>query len=141
MNTKTKSTLIIIATLLLGIAIGAISATTYTYHRVEQLHGMMEPGKFGAFVVDQVIQPTDEAQRDQLLTIVRTHGMEMHSSLMQFRSEMNAKMDSLLSDLKPILTDEQYKRFVDHLEQGRKHGPPPMRGKRKHWKKNMSGDQ
>lgn len=142
MKTKTKSTLIIIATLLLGMVLGAITATTYTYQRIERLHSMMEPGRFGPFVVDHIIQPVDDRQRDQLLMIVRTHGQEMHSSLITFRSEMDIRMDSLMAELKPVLTDEQYKRFIDHLETGkRRGGPPHMRGKHQHWKQDQAVEQ
>ncbi|MCB0263556.1 MAG: hypothetical protein KDH98_10415, partial [Calditrichaeota bacterium] len=62
MNTKTKSILAILTTLLIGIAIGAIASGTLRYRKMERIERMSPQERF-LKTMDEIIKP-DEQQRE-----------------------------------------------------------------------------
>jgi hypothetical protein len=125
MKTGTKTILIILITLIIGMIIGALVTGVFARHRVRRFRSMREPGHLVARI-ERIIGP-DESQREAVREILREHSeqfLEIHS---QFEGEMLALRDSLKKDLDPLLTDEQKAR----LERGPRHqGPFEGKGKR-----------
>ena len=142
MKTGTKTILIILITLIIGMIIGALVTGAFARHRVRRFMSMREPGHLSARI-ERIIGP-DESQREAVREILRKHSeqfLEIHS---EFEGEMLALRDSLKKDLEPILTDEQKARlergprhpgpFGDkgrrpgphHGGKGRRPGPPPL---------------
>jgi hypothetical protein len=122
MKMETKTVLIILITLIIGMIIGALITGAFARHRVQRFMTMGEPGHMVGFL-ERMIGP-DESQREAVRAVLQKHTeqfLELHS---QFEGEMLALRDSLKKDLDPILTDEQKVR----LERGPKH-PKPWRGK------------
>ena len=70
MNARTKSILIIVATLLLGIVIGALGAGTLFNQRVETLQALREDDGF-MFFLERVVEPVDEAQRQEIRVVLK----------------------------------------------------------------------
>ena len=109
MKMETKTVLIILGTLIIGMIIGALISGAFTRHRIGRFMSMREPGRLSAHV-ERIIDP-DESQRELVREILSKHAerfLEIHS---QFEGEMMALRDSLRKDLDPILTDEQKERL------------------------------
>ena len=134
MKIHTQSALIILATLILGILLGTVISTVFVHQRFQKVRSNLERGRFSEFMVDEVIQPIDEAQRELLLNIVEETSQKNEELILNFRTEMDAIMDSLYVKMKPLLTEEQYNRLVQQRikrERG-KPGPPfpPQHGRK-----------
>lgn len=123
MTERTRSATIIVATLVLGIVIGALGASAIISSRVDQFRRLRAPGGPRG-MVEEVIRPTDEGQRARVaaaldsmaarLDRLRTTTMEQHTTV----------MDALRAELQPILTAEQLQRFDNWREHDRGRGGP-----------------
>jgi uncharacterized membrane protein YfcA len=71
MNIKLKTTLIIIATLIIGIIFGALLSRAYLHHRIRRAFTMVNPNRFMIFF-EQNISPTPE-QSEQIRKIIQNH--------------------------------------------------------------------
>jgi hypothetical protein len=133
MKMETKTVLIVLGTLILGMIIGALISGAFARHRIRRFMSMGEPGRLEAHV-ERIIDP-DESKREAVREILRKHSerfLEIHS---QFEGEMLALRDSLRKDLDPILTDEQKERL--------ERAPKPLKHLRDHrpgqWKDRRPG--
>ncbi len=122
MKMGTKTVLVILITLIIGMVIGALITGAFTRHRIGRFMSMREPGRLGAHV-ERIIDP-DESQREAVRAILQRHSEQFLKLHSRFEGEMLALRDSLKKDLDPILTEEQKAR----LERGPRH-PGSFRGK------------
>jgi hypothetical protein len=124
MNTRTKSVVVIISTLVIGIAIGALGAAAIINSRLEQFRALrMRGGMMG--MVEQVIEPHDDAQRARVRGILERYN-GMLESLRQGTMERHERLlDSMRLELNDILTPDQRERFDDWLSHDRGPGGPP----------------
>lgn len=137
MKMETKTVLIVLGILIIGMIIGALITGAFARHRVGRFTSMREPGRLSARV-ERIIDP-DESQREAVREILRKHSERFQEIHSQFEGEMLALRDSLREDLDPILTDEQKERLErtprppkhirDHKPGSRKNrqrgAPPP----------------
>ena len=79
MNARTKSILIIIATLLIGIAIGALGTGTILNQRVETLQALREDDGF-MFFIERVVEPVDEAQQQEIRAVLKEAAQKRRQS-------------------------------------------------------------
>ncbi len=124
MKMGTKTILVILITLIIGMIIGVLISGAFARHRSGRFMSMREPGRLGAHV-ERIIDP-DESQREAVRAILQRHSEQFLKIHSRFEGEMLALRDSLKKDLDPILTEEQKAR----LERGPRH-PGPFRGKGK----------
>lgn len=122
LKANTKSFIIILVTLLLGIAIGFEINEILLKKKFEKFRDIRKPkGFIGMF--EEIIQPDNE-QKPKIESILMNFHKKTESIMSGARSEMNLELDSLRMELVPILNKEQLKRFDD--EAGRmKKGIPP----------------
>ncbi len=109
MKMETKTVLIILITLIIGMIIGALITGAFARHHIGRFMSMRKPERLGAHV-ERIIDP-DESQREAVRAVLQRHSeqfLELHS---QFEGKMLALRDSLKKDLDPILTEEQKKRL------------------------------
>jgi hypothetical protein len=124
MSIHGKSALIIMCTLLIGIAIGMFLVGPVAHRRLRPDPRWRGPEAF-APILERVVNPTPD-QREAVRAVLEKHAdriAEMHTD---YRSEMTAVMDSLRKDLDPILTDEQKAR----LDERHDHFRDFMKGRR-----------
>jgi hypothetical protein len=114
MSVKVKTVLIIIITLIIGIALGAMLNRALLRHKIHRAFSMHKPDRF-AYFMEEMIQPEPE-QKEQLRAILEKHSDRMEEMRKNFFSEMQAERESFLKELETILTPEQIKRL--------KKGPP-----------------
>ena len=130
MNVKVKTALIIIITLIIGIALGAMLNRALLRHRIHKAFAVHKPDRL-VYFMEEMIQPEPE-QREQLRAILEKHSDKMEEMRQNFFTEMQAERESFLKDLETVLTPDQMERL--------KKGPPgifpgrrPFRDRRGPW--------
>jgi Spy/CpxP family protein refolding chaperone len=118
MKTKTKTTLIILGTFVIGIIIGALASGTWRQKREHRFERMMPHQRF-LRVMERIIQPTDE-QREAIDQILKKRSEQISAIQEEHESEVQAILDSLRSDLASVLTEEQRARLEKRLAKGDK---------------------
>jgi hypothetical protein len=127
---RTKSVLILSATLLIGIVLGGVISGAIVNRRLQHLTELRRPGGF-AFFLEHAIQPEDEEQAAAIQAVLERMGPRFHEILERSHSEMEALRDSVHAELDPILTEEQKERLEarTHMRPGFMR-PPGFRGPR-----------
>lgn len=114
MNTKTKSILVIIGALLIGIIIGAMGSTMVRRNLFEdRIARFRTPEGFTQRLIE-VIQP-DPEQREAINDILKKN----HQKMLEFGKEGMERIknhaDSLLKELEPVLRPDQLERLKKRL--------------------------
>ena len=103
MNTKTKSTLVLIGVLLIGIIVGALGSSLIRKNLWnDRISRFRSPQGFTERLLN-IIQP-DADQKAQVEQILLLHHQKMELITERSHSLIKAHADSLLIDLKPIQT-------------------------------------
>ena len=126
MKTNTKTVLIIVATLLIGILIGALGSGFMVHRVARRMADMRHREMFVERMVD-VIDPAAD-QEAEVRDILTRHAEQFAAISDSFHRETSALFDSLRSELDPILTDEQKARLEERGRRVRrlmKHVGPP----------------
>jgi hypothetical protein len=106
MSIKTKSALILAATLLLGMVLGGLVNARMVDSRVEQIgHLRTDRGFVRHF--DTAIEPVDDEQEARIREILDRNAARMTDHMRRSRAEARAIMGSMREELSLILTDEQ----------------------------------
>ena len=120
MNQKVKIISVLLATLILGgllgaLINGALMKKSFRKHRDPQ-------GVFQRMIDRLDLEPT---QRDSVLSIFEKHHADIRQIRTQFKSDMFASRDSLMNELKPILSPEQISKLEKLVKRHgkRRHGP------------------
>jgi hypothetical protein len=127
-NNKIKSLLILIITLVIGIAIGfEISEISIKKH-FEKMDSFRKPEGF-IKIFDGIIKPdnTQKAEVDSILYVYHERIEKITHSGMDSVSKM---MDSMNVELKTKLNNEQAARLDEDLQRMKKNPPPPPPGKK-----------
>ncbi|MBN1407709.1 MAG: hypothetical protein JW956_07970 [Calditrichaceae bacterium] len=131
MEVKTKSYLMITATLILGIIIGIVGSGMFRNYvfekRMEKFRSRL------GFIehMEKIIQP-EPSQKDILREKLVSQQQQFTELSMQFRAKMDSLNNEFKKDLDNILTDEQqerldksFERFKSRYGDKQKHYPPP----------------
>jgi hypothetical protein len=135
MNLKVKSSLIIIVTLIIGMALGIILSRSIFRppKMIDRIAELRSPEGFMERF-ERIINPS-ESQKDKIREILNTHFERVHNQSLKFRDQFAELNDSLRIELEPILNDEQKERLDKMTERFREHdrdgfGPRPPHPKR-----------
>jgi len=109
MKIETKTYVIIVLTLVIGMIIGALITGAIVRHRIRRFMSLGHPDHLTARI-ERIIEPT-EAQRDTVHQILMDHARKFDQIHGRFESQLLALKDSLKKDLDPILTEEQKERL------------------------------
>lgn len=116
MTTKTKTTSIILSTLIIGMAIGALISGTLRHEREQRFERMPPNERFFLFM-ERIIRPTEQ-QREEYDRIIAKRSEQISKLHQEHENEMFALYDSMRTELQSILTEEQRSRFEAHLAKG-----------------------
>ncbi len=133
MNVQLKSAIIILATLFLGVAIGAMAMKQLYKPGKPQFADFRERDAF-MHLHEGIIQPNSEAQRDSIHQVLTLFLPKFRKLTEQHRSEIRALVDSMQSQLEPLLSKEQIQRLKErrnNMPSGP--GAPPPMGARGPW--------
>ncbi len=105
MTTRTKMTLVIVATLVIGMFLGAAGSGMLARHVFGIPPGPPSEGRI-RMILDRVVDPTEE-QRAQLDVILDKYSGRLDSMMTEHMVSSRTLMDSLRAEIDPILTEEQ----------------------------------
>jgi len=124
MKLTTKTTMLLIGVLIIGIVIGSVAVSSYLRFRHERKFAEFRRGEGFISEMEQIIDPRPE-QKDQIHSILVKHSEWIQKfSDEQFRIFV-ASLDTLNQELSEVLTPEQMKRFEQRMEQIRNRPPKP----------------
>ena len=142
---RSRSVLVIIATLIIGFAIGFLTNAHLTRKKIQSFVKMGTSTGFKNRIY-HIMRP-DPAQRKAIDPILEKYSVEIHESVARSRSEIRDIHIEMMKELKPYLTDEQitrmentFKRFEGSWKGNPHRKPPPHRMKRPAHKRPPSGN-
>ncbi|MBD3387103.1 hypothetical protein GF407_19520 [candidate division KSB1 bacterium] len=128
MKIETKTSFILLVTLLIGIAIGFLFNRVLDRKKVDQFRDLHESrGFFHLF--ERILDPTP-AQQDTMQQILDGYFARFRDLRRHQTMELRALVDSLEADLMPVLTEEQKKRLLEKRQLFKdrpRRFPPPGR--------------
>lgn len=134
-NVNVKSALIIITTLIIGIAIGFELSEISIKKKLEKMDQFRGPLGF-VQVFEDIINP-DSSQKDKVGTILLRYHDKIDKVTKSGMIEVSAKLDSMAVELKQVLNSEQIARLNDEMQRMKRmpmppkiNGRPPMDGER-----------
>ena len=125
---KTKSILIIIATLIIGFVIGFLTNGRLTKSRIQSFVKMGTSDGFKARLY-HVIRP-DDLQRAEIDPILEKYAGKIHESVVKSREDMSSIGDEMMEELEPFLNDDQIfrmKKAHERMGRGWQDGRPGRR--------------
>ncbi len=125
MSARFKSTLILLATLLLGMLIGALLNARFADQRIERLSSLRTSEGFVQYV-DRSIDYEDEAQRAAVLDVLERSSARMSDHMQSSRQRTFALIDTTRQELAEVLNERQLEQLDQRLRQRR----PAMDGPR-----------
>lgn len=106
MQAKTKSGLILGSTLLLGMLLGVLLFGWFVRDRMRHIPN---PQYFSRRM-ERVIKPRDERQREVIQQILVRQQEKLRDIDIAHREALKAHLDSVLAELRPILSENQFHR-------------------------------
>lgn len=119
MKAQTKSALLLFATLLVGVLIGGFGASALHNKRMEEIRTTFERRGSISDMYEEVIQPTDEAQRTQIRAVLEQSETRFRSVRKECGEQFSASRDSMRTNLNALLTPDQQTRLDEWLERDR----------------------
>lgn len=123
MTARTKSTLILIATLALGMVLGSLITGAAVNRRLERIADM-RTARGMAFFLERSIQPESEEQRAAIRAVLEDAAPAFTEVMRESRERMARLTDSLRAELEPLLSEEQRERLDEGMRM--RHGGPPF---------------
>jgi len=133
MTSSMRSYLLLGATLLIGVVLGAVLVGALGQFRAGRIEGMRERDGF-VRDIQRMIQPRDDAQRAELRPIIEATATRNRQIMGDFNNQMRAALADLVAELEPHLDDEQLarlRRFADRPPPPGGPGAPDGRGGRR----------
>jgi len=133
MNTKIKSGISLLTTLLIGFVIGYLTSTQVKESRIRELRTFGSAEGF-KFMMEHMLE-LDEKQKDAIKPVVDKYAKENFELMKNFRGEFSVLMKEFHKELTPYLTPEQIERLNEFGKRGREmrgKGEFPRDGKRRH---------
>jgi uncharacterized membrane protein len=132
MRIETKSAVILLLTLLLGVLIGVLAAGAVAQKRMSRIAELRERGI--AMHVEGIVEPIDDAQREAIRAVLEEIGQRNRVVMTEAHQQIRGNFEELREQLDPLLDDEQRQRLeaaAERFRGGRGFGPPGRRGHRR----------
>ncbi len=113
MMTKLKVTLIIIATLIIGVVLGAVGRGALLKHHHQKLDSM-ERTEIFLSRVNEIVHP-DSSQKPKVEEIAKRTAQRIDILFNHHQAQMAVIVDSMKSELSAVLRPEQQERLVHEL--------------------------
>jgi len=118
---RTKSVLLLVVTLLLGIVLGGVLTGWWVQNRADRVRALRTPSGFVERVVERV-EPTSAAQRDSVQLIARRTARQLEGLRRSHRQQTMAVLDSMRTELRTVLSEEQISTLDRRLERRHRGG-------------------
>lgn len=120
MNVRAKSAWLLFATLVVGIALGVLGASTLQHRRVEQIRETRERGGVTRFMA-RVLETEDAALNANVRRAIEEGEERFRRIRAQCGDSLNAARNSMMAELDTLLTPEQQER-LEHWQQRTRRG-------------------
>jgi hypothetical protein len=121
MKAETRSLLMLVSTLVLGVLLGAVGNGAMARERRARVEEMKRPGGFVEHM-EEIIRPRDDAQRAAIEPVIRATGDRNRAIIHAANEQLRAALDSMRARLAPELDAEQRRRLDDFARTA-----PPLR--------------
>jgi len=118
---RTKSVLLLVVTLLLGIVLGGVLTGWWVQSRADRVRALRTPSGFVERVVERV-EPTSAAQRDSVEVIARRAARQLERLRRSHRQQTMTVLDSMRVELRTVLSEEQINTLDRRLERRHRGG-------------------
>jgi len=115
MKMHSKTVIVLISTLLIGLAIGALGWSGVHNYRAEQLDRMRREGGFYGSIT-RYIEPEDSVQEKQLRTLATAYQDTLGPFWRHYMRHRVVLMESFEEELLPILSEPQKEKLQPYLE-------------------------
>ena len=122
MNTRIKTGILLLTTLLIGFVIGFLTSSQVKESRIRELRTFGSPEGF-KYMMEHMLE-LDDKQKDAIWPVVDEYARKNFELMKNFRGEFSELMKELHKELTPHLTQEQIERLNKFGERGRE-----MRGR------------
>ena len=129
MSTTVKTVIVLIATLLVGVLLGALGSGAVANKREKERVELRSNRGMSSRIQSQIPTLTDE-QRLQIQEIVRRHAPEMDSLRRQHQQEIGDSFVEMRSEIAAVLTPEQRANLERWMTGRRGFGPDRRTGPR-----------
>jgi len=117
MNTKIKSGIFLLTTLLIGFVIGFLTSTQVKENRIRELRTFGSPEGF-KYMMEHMLE-LDEKQKDAIMPVVDKYAKKNFELMKNFRGEFSVLMKEFHKELTPYLTPEQIECLNEFGKRGR----------------------
>lgn len=128
MDTKKKSFFFISATFIVGLILGFMIHVMLMNNRIERFNEIAKPGGLSNYMIRRL--DLTQNQKQKLKPTFEKFKMESDEIRYLIHSKMDSLMQELKSEIKPVLTEEQYEEFL-RLSKRPQHFPPKRMGHRR----------
>ncbi len=119
MNTKLKSALVLLGTLVLGIVIGVLVQTAVHNQRMETARSLRNRGALSD-VIERVVKPRNEEQAEEIRALVNRYEAKLSEMLRESWKTRGAEFDSMRQALiDSVLFDDQVTALDEWRERNR----------------------
>jgi len=118
---RTKSVLLLVVTLLLGIVLGGVLTGWWVQNRADRVRALRTPSGFVERVVERV-EPTSAAQRDSVEVIARRAARQLERLRRSHRQQTMTVLDSMRTELGVVLSEEQINTLDRRLQRRHRGG-------------------
>jgi Spy/CpxP family protein refolding chaperone len=114
MKNKTKTSFILLGTLVIGFIIGAIFSGIIRQQKIHQISEMHEHERF-IKGMEKIIQPSEE-QKEKIDKILKKRSQKITEIRKKYQEEIATIFDSLHQDMAEVLTDQQKERLENQMQ-------------------------
>lgn len=130
MNTRTKSALLIIGTLIVGVLIGVLATARVTDQRIDRMRELRSRSGFEETVL-QALGPISEEQTAAIKVILSESHERMGDLRREWRASLRAEGDSMRKALREVLTPQQIGALDDWMTRQQRRPRRPGEGERR----------
>ncbi len=114
MQLKIKSALLLTIALLLGVIIGMLINTRIINNKFDRMRENLFAGKLLINEIEEYSQP-DENQKEEVQALVKKYRPKFRELAVQSRLHARELVDSLATELKDVLTEDQYENLQNSV--------------------------
>ena len=127
MKPATQSALILLATLVIGFAVGALATGALERHRLARVERLRERGGFIEHM-EHAIEPRDQEQWTAIFPILEATAQRNRMIIDSARAELRTALEEMIAELGPHLDETQLLRVSETARFTDPFRPPPPPG-------------
>ncbi len=120
MTARTKSILLLLGMLLIGMLLGVFVHTLMVEDRIERITSLRSRAGFVRFM-ENMIEPTDDAQRKAIRDVLDGTAEKLNVHHAESRETVQEIMESFRASLDSLLTEEQVNALNERMERAWKY--------------------